>query len=166
MSRVSPNPDGNTTQWEVMEWATRQACFMETPMHQCLLYYLSLKAFYNAENPEQAPIGQVLHQASFVQAMMDGTAIKSRQSIRRCLNDLQDQGYITRRERPTDGTCGQKPHAVTVLWEEEFEDYRKGLRNGSGKAHPMLLTRPVRKATKPRALAPVINLETMEREHG
>lgn len=141
LSQITPGED--TNQWEVAKWAMAQGIHMPSPMHQCLLYYLSLNAFYEEDNPEDAHRGQVLYHASFVSEMSEGTGMRSRQSIRKCLNDLQDMGYIVRTERPLDGTKGQKPHLITVCWESDFDTYRQGLRSGEAKPIPALLVRPV-----------------------
>lgn len=143
---VAPIPPGDTTQWDVLAWVISQAKFMTATQHHVLLY-LAASSFYQADNPEQAAVGQVLRQASYVDAIVDGTSLK-RDAIRQAMKALQSTGYIQREVREDQGIHGQQPHLIYVLW--DYDRLREGLRDGSLKLPQELLSVPSRPAKRVR----------------
>jgi hypothetical protein len=113
--------------------------------------YLSLNAFYSSDNPEEGEVGQVLKAASRSSAISQGTGIKSRETIRKVLNDLQENAYLYRQERTVRGATGAQPHLIYVLWDGRWDRLRDDVRNGRKQVPPKFLDRPaarVRKAPK------------------
>jgi hypothetical protein len=144
---------GDTTQWTVMEWVWEQAEHLPSANHVLVLSYLASKAFYTSANPEKGEVGQVMRACSYTSAIMKATGIKTRNTVRAMLNDLQDRGYIQREERHDKGLYGQQPHRIYVLW--EYDEMREDIR--AGKPLPMFLRmRPEAPARKPAVMAEVI----------
>lgn len=133
---VAAIADGDTSQRRVMEWAIAQGPYMPSPTHQLVLLYLSANAFYTRDNPEGADIGQVLRARSSIPAIMAGTALRSRDSVRRVLSDLQDAMYLIRRERSGQGRRGRAPAEITLFWHERSDQYRADLRAGTATVPP------------------------------
>lgn len=153
---VAPIVPGDTNQWDVMQWVNEQGQYMPTPTHQLMLFYLASNAFYEADNPEGGEVGQVLRSKSYVEAMMEGTGIKARQTIRNVLNGLQDMAYIQREDRRDPGLYGQQPQLIYVLW--DLQALQEDIRTGKRTLPPALKVRPTRAPRKPRKLAEVVEL--------
>lgn len=146
---------GDVDQWDVMTWVVEQGQFMPSPTHQAVLFYLAANAFYREDNPEGEPVGTVLYQASRYEAIMAGTAIRTKATVHRTLNDLQEMAYVWREKRT--GSQNQ-PLRIAVLWEARFDAHREGMRDGSKSQIPKLLIRP----TRPRKSAEVVPLRAVE----
>lgn len=144
MTRIASIGDGDTNQWNVLEWAFQQAQYLTPTQHHVLLY-LVCHAFYAADNPEGGEVGQVMRQASYVESMTAGTGLK-RMAIRNALTALQTSGYVQREVRKDKAVYGQQPHMIYVLW--EADELREGLRNGSRRLPKELLSIPTRPAAK------------------
>lgn len=154
---VAPIADDTTiTQWEAMQWVLAQGEHLPGPAHAAVLYYLAANAFYQPNNPEGAEVGQVLYQASKYERIMRGTAIKSRQTLRKALNELQDLAYVHRAERSGRGT--HEPLRISVLWDPRWDVIREGLRAGTRGLPTALLDRPA----GPVKRAPVVTLRAVE----
>lgn len=154
---LAPIASGSTpAQWEVLRWVAAQGEFL-TPTPMATLYYLASNAWYRPGNQEEAPVCQVLYQASKYENIMRGTGIRSRMTLRKALNDLQDQAYVYRSERGSWGN--HDPLRIMVLWEEPWDLLREGLRAGTRTLPERLLERP--SAPEDRR-APVIPLRAVE----
>jgi hypothetical protein len=119
---------------------------MPTSMHAAVLVYLTANAFLEEPNPEGAPRGQVLFAASRYSAIRQATAIKSDNTVRKVLHDLQEMAYIWRVRRPG---AGHQPLKIQVLWEESVDDLRERLRAGEADLPVRLQIHP--EAPKPNA---------------
>lgn len=103
---------------------------MPAPSHQFVLVYLALNAFVRAENEEGADIGVVMENRSFWHTIQESTRL-GRSTVDRALVDLQNMGYILRRQR--DGHGGNLAPLIRVAWSDEDDDFRRDLR--AGKKH-------------------------------
>jgi len=146
---------GNTTQWEAFEWAFQQAKHLSAPEHHVLLYLVG-HSFYSKNNPEQAEVGQVLYQASYLDRIVEGTGLGIA-TVRRALVSLQMKGYIQREARAGHGS--HVPHTIYVLW--EHDDLREGLRDGSRRLPEELMSIPAR----PKREAPKRPVLRLIRDH-
>lgn len=153
---VAPIAWGDTNQWSVMEWVWSQGKHLPSGSHTAVLAYLASKAFYTTKNPENGDIGQVMRASSYAEVIMEATGIRSRSTLRKILNDLQDMAFIQREEREGEKVYGQKPHMMYVLW--EMEDLRAQIRDGKKALPPPLRLRPTASPRKPRALAEVVEI--------
>lgn len=126
---------GDTKQWDVMAWAIRQGVWLPGPSHQAVLLYLCANAFYREDNSEGARPGQVMFSASRYEDIMAGTAIRTHDTVRRVLNDLQDRAYVARHVRPGGG---HQPLLIRVLWDQSMDEYRERLRAGEADLLPGL----------------------------
>lgn len=147
MTTLATVPEGDTTQWAVMSWVCQQGEFLDSPIQHVLLYYLAANSFYEKRNPEGSPVGQVLYQASHYAEIMQGTSIRSRETLRRALNGLGDLAYLTRARRPGGG---HQPVKIRVMWDAQMDDYRERLRAGEVPLHPQFMTRPSTKKSEPK----------------
>lgn len=120
----------DTTTGEVARWVWDQAPFMPGPSHQHVLLYLALNAFVRADNEEGEDVGVVMESRSYWSAIKEATRL-GRSSIDRALVDLQNMGYIIRRQR--DGRGGNLAPHIHVMWSEDDDNFRRDLR--SGKKH-------------------------------
>ena len=142
----------------VLRWVWAQGDHMPNPTHQSVLLYLSVHSFYR--DTEEAEMGQVFLGDSYTEAIMSGTAIKSRTTVWNTLNSLQDMGYLWRCEREASNPSkkGQLPHEIYVLYEDKFEALREHLRAG----HPLPVKLRDRPRLKPRT-ATVVELKTFRK---
>jgi DNA-binding transcriptional ArsR family regulator len=116
-------PEGEVSPREVLEWAQEQAKFL-TPTQTHVLWYLCINAFRKPDNPEDAPVGQVLRGRTPMRKIRLNTGLSER-AIRDALNALQNAGYIYREFRSGNGTS-----EILVLWTEDMDDVRTEIRAG------------------------------------
>lgn len=122
-------PTGDTTSYDVADWAHNQAAYIGGH-HLLLLLVLAHQAFYHRDNPEGAPVGQVLHGYSGVQVLSAWTGISER-SVHRLLWSLQaEHGYITRVPRPSDQRPGKLPRIIQLYWTARDDAVRASYRAG------------------------------------
>lgn len=133
----------DTTTGDVSRWVWEQAAFMPAPSHQLVLAYLALNAFVRADNEEGEDVGVVMESRSFWHAIQEATRL-GRGTVDRALVDLQNMGYIIRRNRPGHGG-NLAPH-IHVMWSEDDDVFRRDLRAGKKQLPPSVVWQ--RKALK------------------
>jgi hypothetical protein len=107
-----------------------------------LLTVLVHRAFYKTDNPERAPVGQVLSAYSSVPVLMSWTGL-SRSTVQRGLTSLQtEHGYITRAPRPFDGEAGRPPRIIQIWWTIEDDAMRSLVRSGRAPLPKEFITTP------------------------
>jgi hypothetical protein len=122
-------PTGDTKSHDVANWAHNQAAYIGGN-HLLLLLVLAHAAFYRRDNPEQAPVGQVLHGFSGVHVLSAWTRISER-SVYRLLWSLQaEHGYLTRVPRPSDQRPGRLARIIQLYWTAEDDAMRASHRAG------------------------------------
>lgn len=122
-------PTGDTTSHAAHNWAHAQAAYIGGSVHHVLLV-LTHHAFYKSDNPEHAPVGQVLLGYSSLPVLQSWCGI-SQSSLQRALWALQaEHGYITRTPRPYDGESGRPPRIIQVFWTAEDDATRNSFRDG------------------------------------
>jgi hypothetical protein len=120
---------GDTTSHDVADWAHNQAAHLGGS-HLLLLLVLAHVAFYRRDNPERAPVGQVLHGFSGIPVLCDWTGL-SRTTVMQLLTDLQvEHGYLLQRPRPQDGRLGRQPRIIRLFWTTEHDAMRQAARDG------------------------------------
>lgn len=120
----------DTTSIAVKDWAHEQAAHVG-PLELVLLLVLCHHAFYRADNPEQAPVGQVMQGYSSLPVLAAWTSLSER-SVRRYLHSLQTtHGYLISRPRPPDGEPGRLPRVIRLLWTPEHDAMRASARAGA-----------------------------------
>jgi len=121
---------GDTTSIAVRDWAHNQAAYVDK-FELILLLVLTHHAFYRTDNPEDAPVGQVLQAYSGLDVLAAWTCLSPRQ-VRRALWSLQcEHGYLTRTPRPLDHVPGRLSRVIRVFWSEDFDALRAGHRAGA-----------------------------------
>lgn len=122
-------PKGDTKSHLVRDWAHNQAAYLG-PHHLLLLLVLTKHAFVREDNPENAPVGQVMETYSSSAALAAWTSL-GRSTVLRLLASLQfDHGYITRVPRAGDGKPGNPPSTTRVYWTTEDDMIRASFRAG------------------------------------
>lgn len=119
---------GDTTGHAVGDWAHNQAAYIGGK-YLLLLLTLSHRAFVRENNPEQAPVGQVMRSYSGIAALSAWTGL-GESTVRRVLTSLQTDGYLTRRRRPPDGEPGSTPSIIRLYWTTEDDAVRAAMRSG------------------------------------
>lgn len=123
-------PIGDTTSIAVKEWAHEQAAYVG-PLELVLLLVLCHHAFYQADNPEQAHVGQVMHGYSSLPVLAAWTSMNER-TVRRTLDSLQtEHGYLIRSPRPLDQRPGRLPRVIRLFWTHEHDSMRAAARAGA-----------------------------------
>jgi len=142
MTTVSDQARPKQTTLTLLRWAGEEAHNLPSMAHYGMLCYLCLHCFVSKNNAEGEPAGSVLFAYSYTESIMEGTGAKSRETVRKILNDLQDLGYIYREKRrgSAEGYYGGHiPHRIEVLrW---CEQERQMIREG--KTVPWLKSRPM-----------------------
>lgn len=116
-------PTGDTKSHLALNWAFNQVAYLAPSEHHLLLV-LTHHAFYKADNPEGAPVGQVLQAYSSIPAMVAWTGL-TKNTVKKVLASLQSEhGYITRQSRPNDGSPGNPPSIIRLYWTAQFEMIR------------------------------------------
>lgn len=134
VARIPFNED--TTSGDVSRWVWEQAVFLPAASHHHVLAYLALNAFVRAENQEGENVGVVMEGRSSWHAIQECTRL-GRSTIDRCLVDLQNMGYIIRRQRQGYGR-NLAPH-IQVAWSEEDDDLRRDIRAGEKTLPPSVV---------------------------
>lgn len=128
---------GDTTSYEVANWAHNQAAYLGTS-HLMTLLVLAHHAFYTANNDEGAPVGQVLYKYSSIAAISDWTGL-GRTWVKEVLHSLQvEHGYLTQRPRPQ--RSGRRPRVIRLFWSTEYDTMRALAREGSSLPGEFLVT--------------------------
>jgi hypothetical protein len=123
-------PSGDTTSIAVKDWAHEQAAYLDSPSELALLLVLCHHAFYQNDNPEGAPVGQVMHGYSSLPVLAAWTAMSER-NVRRVLWSLQvEHGYLIRSPRPLDQRPGQLARVIRIYWTLEHDAMRASARAG------------------------------------
>lgn len=132
-------PKGDTTSIAVKDWAHDQAAYLN-PYELVLLLVLTHHAFYQADNPEGAPVGQVLHGYSRLEVLAAWSCMSERK-VGMTLWSLQAQhGYVVRSPRPLDHRPGRLARVIRVFWSEDFDHMRAAHRKGLPLPDDFLLT--------------------------
>lgn len=122
-------PAGDTKSHAAHNWAFSQSAYIGGSEHHLLLV-LTHHAFYRADNPERAPVGQVLAGYSSLEVLASWTGLSSR-TVQRCLEALQgEHGYLVRTPRPYDGEPGRTPRIIRLYWTAEDDATRSAYRAG------------------------------------
>lgn len=122
-------PTGDTTGYDAAEWAHNQAKYIGGS-HLLMLLVLARHAFHRADNPENAPVGQVMYGYSSIQALSDWTGLGN-STVRGTLLDLQAEfGYLIQRPRSQAGRHGRMPRVIRLFWTAEHDSMRRAAREG------------------------------------
>lgn len=122
-------PTGDTTSRAVRDWAHNQAAYIGGN-HLLLLLVLTHRAFYRADNPEAAPVGQVMAGYSGVPVLCDWTGL-GRTTVMKLLMELQtEHGYLIQRPRAVDGRVGRLPRVIRLFWNTEHDSMRQAAKGG------------------------------------
>lgn len=108
---------------DVVEWGWGEAKHL-APTQTLVLQYLIANAFLSPDNPEQAPVGQVLRGRSRMVALRKHTGL-SDNTARAALRGLQERAYIV-----TDMKRGRGQSRIMVLWDDHHAELRDDLRAG------------------------------------
>lgn len=123
-------PNGDTTSIAVKEWAHDQAAYLG-PLELVLLLVLCHHAFYQVDNREGAPVGQVMHGYSSLPVLAAWTSMSER-NVQRMLNSLQTKhGYLIRSPRALDRRPGRLPRVIRLFWTREHDAMRASARAGA-----------------------------------
>jgi hypothetical protein len=126
-----------------MNWAFEQAAFLGPSEHHLLLV-LTHHAFYREDNPERAPVGQVMQAYSSIPALVAWTSL-TKNTVKKVLASLQsDHGYLTRHARPGDGSPGRPPSIIRLYWSAQFDMIRASHRTDQTALPPMFDPPPPR----------------------
>lgn len=122
-------PTGDTTSHAAHNWAFNQAAYIGAN-DLLVLLVLTHYAFYKTENPERAPVGQVLAGYSALDVLASWTGLSNR-TVQRSLERLQrEHGYLIRTPRPYDGEPGRAPRIIRLYWTEGDDATRSAFRRG------------------------------------
>jgi hypothetical protein len=136
-------PTGDTKSHLALNWAFNQAAYVKGN-DLLVLLVLTHHAFYKAENPEHAPVGQVLQAYSSSAALAAWTGL-SVSTVKRTLTSLQcEHGYLTRQLRPGDGSPGSPPGVIRLYWTTQFDMIRASHREDQTALPPMFDPPPPR----------------------
>lgn len=131
-------PAGDTTSHAAHNWAFNQAAHLRGS-DLVLLLVLAHHAFYKTDNPERAPVGQVLagYSSNDVLASWAGISVSS---VKRSLQALQgEHGYLLRLPRPYDGEPGRTPRIIRLYW-TDVDDATRGAHRQLGTPLPEAFT--------------------------
>jgi hypothetical protein len=130
---------GDTNHVEVAAWAHNQAAFIGGN-DLLLLLVLAHHAFYRVDNPESAPVGQVMHGYSSVPVLADWTGLSER-TVHRVLESLQvDYGYLRRLPRHSNAKAGRQPRIIRLYWTYEHDAMRAAARAGASLPDAFLIS--------------------------
>lgn len=120
-------PAGDTTSHSVVNWAHNQAAYIGGGQ-LLLLLVLTHHAFVKTNNPENAPVGQVMQAYSSIAALQAWSGL-SRATVKRTLWSLQcEHGYLRRIPRTADGQPGTAPSIIRLYWTGEDDAMRASFR--------------------------------------
>jgi hypothetical protein len=132
-------PKGDTTSYDVADWAHNQAAYLGSN-HLLMLLVLCHQAFYRQDNPEGVPVGQVMTGYSAVPVLADWTGFSER-TVLRLLESLQAQhGYLRRLPRHSDARSGRQTRIIRLYWTTEHDAMRAVARSGGVLPDPFLIT--------------------------
>ncbi len=123
-------PKSDTTSVAVKEWAHDQAAYLDKA-ELLLLLVLTHHAFYREANPEDAPVGQVLHGFSRLEVLAAWSSMSERK-VGSTLWSLQaEHGYLIRSPRPLDHKPGRLARVIRLYWSHDYDVMRAAHRAGA-----------------------------------